>query len=82
MDEKSNELTAIPTLLEMLALKECTVTIDAMGTNNKIAKAVRKAGTDYIQPVKENQRTLLEDISLYAKEDVLNRKQEELKQEG
>ena len=82
VDEKSNELTAIPTLLEMLALKECTVTIDAMGTNNKIAKAVRKAGADYIQPVKENQRTLLEDISLYAKEDVLNRKKEELKQEG
>ncbi len=62
IDEKSNEITAIPKLLEMLALQKCTVTIDAIGTHESIAKAVRDAGAEYILPVKENQPTMLEDI--------------------
>ena len=82
VDEKSNELTAIPALLEMLTLKECTVTIDAMGTHNNIAQMIRKAGAEYILPVKENQPTLLDDITEYAEEEVLNEKQAELKKEG
>ena len=81
VDEKSNELMAIPTLLKMLALKECTVTIDAMGTHDAIAKAIREAEAEYILPVKENQPTLLEDIKLYAEEEVLKRDSEELKKE-
>ena len=82
VDEKSNELMAIPELLKMLALKECTVTIDAMGTHDAIAKAIREAEAEYILPVKENQPTLLEDIKLYAEEEVLKRDSEELKKEG
>ena len=82
VDEKSNELKAIPELLKMLALKECTVTIDAMGTHANIAKAIREAEAEYILPVKENQPTLLEDIKLYAEEDVLKKAPEGLKKEG
>ena len=71
INEKSNELTAIPKLLEMLALKQCTVTIDAMATHRDIASAICAKEADYILPVKENQSKLLEDICLYAEEDVL-----------
>lgn len=82
VEEKSNEITAIPALLEMLALKECTVTIDAIGTYTSIAKAIRDKGAEYILPVKENQKTLHEDIRLYAEEDILSKKPGELKPEG
>lgn len=82
VDEKTNELTAIPELLEMLAVKGCTVTIDAMGTHDSIAQATRKAGAEYILPVKENQPTLLEDITLYAKDEVLCVKPEDLQKDG
>jgi predicted transposase YbfD/YdcC len=66
--EKSNELTAIPVILERLAadggLEGALVTIDAMGCNATIAKAVRDAGADYLIAVKANQPTLLSDIEL------------------
>ena len=63
--EKSNEITAIPTLLEMIALKGCIVTIDAMGCQYKIADQVVAAGADYLFALKENQETLYEDVKLY-----------------
>ena len=81
-EEKSNELTAIPKLLEILALKNCTVTIDAMGTHRNIAEAIHDKGADYILPVKENQPLLLDDIKLYAESDVLPQEKDELKQNG
>jgi predicted transposase YbfD/YdcC len=66
--EKSNELTAIPVLLERLAvddgIKGALVTIDAMGCNATIAEAVRDAGADYLLAVKANQPTLLREIEL------------------
>ncbi len=66
--EKSNELTAIPVLLQRLAVddgvKGALVTIDAMGCNATIAKAIRDAGADYLLAVKANQPTLLRDIEL------------------
>ena len=65
-EEKSNELTAIPKLLEILALTNCTVTIDAMGTHRNIAEAIHDKGADYILPVKENQPLLLDDIKDFA----------------
>ena len=65
IDEKSNEITAIPQLLQMLELTGCIVTIDAMGTQKTIAKEIRERKADYILPVKENQPQLYEDISLY-----------------
>ena len=56
--EKSNEITAIPKLLEILAIKGCIVTIDAMGCQKKIAKAIVKKEADYILMVKDNQKNL------------------------
>lgn len=61
-DEKSNEITAIPKLLEILALENTVVTIDAMGCQENIAKCIIKKDADYILAVKENQKSLLEDI--------------------
>ena len=64
-EEKSNEITAIPKLLEQLELKGCIVTIDAMGTQSEIASAITNKGADYILSLKENQPGLYrcEDIS-------------------
>jgi len=53
--EKSNELTAIPVLLETLMLKGVIVTIDAMGTHSNIAQAIRDKAADYVLAVKDNQ---------------------------
>jgi len=46
--EKSNEITAIPELLELLALEGCVVTIDAMGCQRAIAEQIRSQGGDYV----------------------------------
>ena len=53
-EEKSNEITAIPVLLKNLDLNGALVTIDAMGTQTKIAQAIRDGGGDYILSLKEN----------------------------
>jgi predicted transposase YbfD/YdcC len=62
VDQKSNEITAIPALLEMLALGGCVVTIDAMGTQTEIARATVDQGADYVLAAKENQGHLYEDV--------------------
>jgi predicted transposase YbfD/YdcC len=62
VDEKSNEITAIPKLLEMLALSGCLVTIDAMGCQVEIAQAIVAAGGHYVLAVKANQPTLHDGI--------------------
>ena len=64
-EEKSNEITAIPKLLEMLEINGCIVTIDAMGTQTAIADAIIDKGADYILSLKENQKTLYNDVKLY-----------------
>jgi predicted transposase YbfD/YdcC len=64
-EEKSNEITAIPELLDMLDIKGDTVTIDAMGCQTEIAKKIRKKGGDYILAVKGNQGNLEEEIKDY-----------------
>ena len=58
VDEKSNEITAIPGLLELLELKGAIVTIDAMGCQKEIAARIVKGGGDYVLAVKENQPKL------------------------
>jgi predicted transposase YbfD/YdcC len=63
-DAKSNEITAIPELLKILALSGCIVTIDAIGTQTQIAQTIRDAQADYVLSVKENQGHLFEDISV------------------
>ena len=60
--DKSNEITAIPKLLEMLELHGALVTIDAMGCQKEIAAKIRARGGDYALVVKDNQPTLRDDI--------------------
>jgi predicted transposase YbfD/YdcC len=60
--EKSNEITAIPELLKILEISGCIVTIDAMGTQTKIAKLIVEKGADYVLAVKENQGKLYQDM--------------------
>ena len=58
----SNEITAIPALLEMLSVEGCTVTIDAMGTQKAIAEQVQEGGGDYVFALKANQGALYEAV--------------------
>ena len=64
-EEKSNEITAIPKLLKMLEIKGCIVTIDAMGTQTDIAETIIDNKADYILSLKENHKTLYNDVKLY-----------------
>jgi predicted transposase YbfD/YdcC len=65
VDEKSNEITAIPEVLDMIDVSGDVVTIDAMGCQTDIAKKIRKKEADYILAVKENQPLLYRDIRDY-----------------
>lgn len=58
VDDKSNEITAVPALLEKLAIKGCLVTADAMSCQKKIARQIVKQEADYLLAVKKNQRNL------------------------
>lgn len=71
VDEKSNEITAIPKLLEILELSGCLVTIDAMGCQTEIAQKIVDGKGDYVLAVKGNQPTLHQGISDFF-EDHLN----------
>jgi predicted transposase YbfD/YdcC len=62
VDDKSNEITAIPRLLTLLDLSGALVTIDAMGTQKEIAAQIVAGGGDYILAVKDNQPNLHQDI--------------------
>ena len=66
--DKSNEITAIPELLDMLCLEGSVITIDAMGTQTAIAEKTVDGGADYILALKGNQGTLLQDAQLMEKE--------------
>ena len=67
-DEKSNEITAIPKLLGILAIEGCIVTIDAMGCQKQVAAKTIERGADYILAVKGNQPTLHAEIVAYFDE--------------
>lgn len=62
--EKSNEITAIPKLLQVLQIEDSIITIDAMGCQEKIAAAIIEKGANYVLAVKGNQGLLYEDIEL------------------
>lgn len=62
VDEKSNEITAIPQLLDILSIAGCIVTIDAMGCQREIAAAIIDQGADYVLALKDNQPSLFEDV--------------------
>jgi predicted transposase YbfD/YdcC len=63
--EKSNEISAIPLLLERLHLTGALVTIDAIGTQTKIAETILARGADYLLAIKDNQRSLAEEVALF-----------------
>jgi predicted transposase YbfD/YdcC len=62
VDDKSNEITAIPALLQLLALEGCIVTIDAMGCQKEIAAAITDGGGDYVLALKGNHSVLHQDV--------------------
>ena len=65
VDQKSNEITAIPQLLKLLAISGSLVTIDAMGCQTAVAEAVIAGDADYVLAVKANQPTLHDGIEAY-----------------
>lgn len=67
VDDKSNEITAIPELLKVLALNGCIVTIDAMGCQKEIAQTILDQQADYVLALKENQEHLYQDsVALFS----------------
>jgi predicted transposase YbfD/YdcC len=70
--EKSNEIVAIPALLDMMAIEGAVVTIDAMGCQRNIVKKIIDKKADYIIALKGNQGTLHEDVKLFAAEQKAN----------
>ena len=68
VNEKSNEITAIPALIEMMEIEGAVVTIDAMGCQRAIAELILKKKADYIFSLKGNQGTLCDDVKLFVAE--------------
>lgn len=66
--EKSNEITAIPKLLELLAIEGAIVTIDAMGCQREIAQKIVEKKADYVLALKGNQGSLRQDVELFVAE--------------
>jgi len=71
VEDKSNEITAIPKLLELMDLKGAVITIDAMGTQREVAGKVVKGGGDYVLPVKDNQPALRQKVGALLDEAAL-----------
>lgn len=69
IEEKSNEITAIPELLEKIQIKGQIVTIDAMGTQKAIAEKIRSKRGEYVLALKGNQKNLYTDIKEYFEEE-------------
>jgi len=70
-DGKSNEITAIPELLDELNIKGNIITTDAMGTQTEIVKKIRQKRADYVLALKGNQGTLHEDVKRYFEDTAL-----------
>ena len=84
-DKKSNEITAIPKLLEMFCQKGMVITIDAMGTQTEIAASIIEKKADYVLSVKKNQGKLYTDVALGMEELEINAApegKEKLKEDG
>ena len=67
-EEESNEITAVPELLDSLNIENSIITADAMSCQKEIVKRIQEGKADYVIGLKGNQPSLLEDISLYFKE--------------
>ena len=69
-DEKSNEITAIPELIKTLEIEGCIITIDAMGCQKNISKAIIDKGADYVLALKDNQGTLHDNVELFFQDNL------------
>ena len=76
VEEKTNEIKAIPELLECLNIKGTIITADAMGTQKEIVEKIRKKRADYVLALKGNQGILLEDVRMYFSDKELREKSE------
>ncbi len=65
MDEKSNEITAVPALLDLIDVEKSIVTADAMSCQKEITQKIGDKKADYVISLKENQETLYNDTELY-----------------
>lgn len=74
-DVKSNEITAIPELLDLLYIEGCVVTIDALGCQKKIVEKIKEKKADYLISLKGNQETLQQEVKEYFEDKI---KDEEL----
>ena len=63
VDQKSNEITAVPELLRLLEIKGCIVTVDALNTQKEIAAQIRAQGADYLMALKNNHPTLAAEVA-------------------
>ena len=79
VNEKENEIVAIPNLLDEISIKNSIVTIDAMGCQKKIAKKIIKKEADYVLALKGNQETLHKDVKDYFEDNEFRR---EIKKAG
>jgi len=69
VDEKSNEITAIPKLLDSLNIRGHIITTDALGTQRDIAKKIRQKRADYVLALKGNQHSFYDDVKLYFEDE-------------
>lgn len=82
VDEKSNEIKAVPELLELLYLKGCIVTIDAMGTQKEIAAGIREKEADYVLALKDNQPILRAEVEGVFEAEVESEIEKDLENNG
>jgi predicted transposase YbfD/YdcC len=73
VEDKSNEITAIPLLLDLLNLQGSIVTIDAMGCQKTIAEKIHEKGADYILALKGNQSSLRDDVQLFLEAEAVKK---------
>lgn len=81
-DEKSNEITAIPQLLELFCQKDMIITIDAMGTQKDIAQKIIDKKADYVLALKGNQGNLFNNVKLYLETEILTQNKKTLTEQN
>ncbi len=76
VEDKSNEITAVPELLRVLELAGCIVTMDAMGCQKKIAREIIEADADYVLALKGNHETVHQEVQSFLDETLVEKKKE------
>ena len=79
VDDKSNEITALPQLLRVLELTGCIVTVDAMGCQKNVAKEIREADADYVLALKANHQVVPQEVKSFLDEAVAQREAKPVK---